>query len=75
MVLPLLRRAGINVQVHVNRDGMSLSLVFQEPPDVDVETADSLGTEEPDNARLLWALRDKVEAHRASIAAGGSDAE
>jgi hypothetical protein len=48
---------------------MSLSLAFKEPADVDVKTADTLGTEDPDNARMLWALRDKVEAYRAKEAA------
>lgn len=70
MVLPLLKRAGIGVQVHTSRDGMSLSLAFKEPADVDVKTADTLGTEDPDNARMLWALRDRVEAYRAKGAAG-----
>jgi hypothetical protein len=69
MVLPLLRRAGIGVLVNTSRDGMSLSLAFKEPAEVDVKTADTLGTEDPDNARMLWALRDKVEAYRAKEAA------
>ncbi len=62
MVLPLLQRTGIDVTVSTDRDGMTLKLVFVEPPEADF---DELGTEDPDNAALLWALRDKIEAARA----------
>jgi len=62
MVLPLLKRTGIDVTVSTDRDGMTLRLLFVEPPELDF---DELGTEDPDNAALLWSLRDKIEAARA----------
>lgn len=62
MVLPLLRRTGIDVTVTTVNDGMMLSLVFREPPAID---PDELGTDDPENARMLWALREKIEKIRA----------
>lgn len=62
MVLPLLKRSGIDVTVNPTKEGMTLSLVFNEPPDFD---PDQLGTDEPDNARELWALREKIEQYKA----------
>lgn len=62
MVLPLLKRTGIDVTVSTDRDGMNLRLVFVEPPEVNF---DEVGTDEPDNASLLWELKAKVEAARA----------
>lgn len=62
MVLPLLKRTGIQVEVSPHRDGMTLALSFVEPPGMD---ADQLGTDESENARLLWALRDRIERARA----------
>lgn len=62
MVLPLLKRTGIDVTVTTTKEGLTLSLVFKEPPELD---RDNLGTDDPENARLLWALRDRVEQYRA----------
>ena len=65
MVLPLLRKAGIDVSVRTTAVGMELSLVFVEPPKPDVDDRDkTVGTDDPEQARLLWALRDRVEAER-----------
>ena len=65
MVLPLLKRTGIEVQVHTTQQGMTLALTFKEP-EADLER---LGTDTPDNAAMLWALRDRIEQERAKRAA------
>lgn len=62
MVLPLLDKMGINVTVTNSLKGMRLDIAFKEP-DAPVEEP-VIGTETPDNAAQLWALRDKIEQYR-----------
>jgi len=65
MVLPLLRKTGIDVTVKTTGAGMTLDLRFVEPPSLDADDrAKTVGTDDPDQARMLWALRDKVEEAR-----------
>lgn len=62
MVLPLLDKMGINVTVTTNAKGMRLDLEFAEAP---AQTEEPLiGTDSPETARQLWALRDKIEQYR-----------
>lgn len=64
MVLPLLEKMNINVTVTTKPEGMTLDLKFVEPTAPDLPEEHVFGTETPDNARQLWALRDKIEKYR-----------
>lgn len=62
MVLPLLEKMNINVTVTTQPKGLRLDLVFAEEPSK--SEAPLIGTDSPEEARQLWALREKIEQYR-----------
>lgn len=65
IILPLLEKLNINVTVTTKPEGMTLDLKFAEPAapaPVSPETV--FGTETPEDANRLWALRDQIERYR-----------
>ena len=62
VMVPLLKRTGMSVTATDTKEGMTLTRVFSEPPEFD---PDSFGTDDADNARLLWELRGVFERARA----------
>jgi hypothetical protein len=66
IVLPLLEKMNINVTVTTKPEGLALDLRFREPKvtDTGVPEGQTLGTETPEMARTLWALREKIEDYR-----------
>jgi hypothetical protein len=63
MVLPLLDKMNINVTVTTKPEGMLLDLKFVEPT-TPPESDHVWGTDSPEQARQMWALRDKIEQYR-----------
>lgn len=62
MVLPLLDKMNIGVTVTNRPSGMRLDLTFiEDEPKSDVPL---IGTDDPNTARQMWALRDKIEQYK-----------
>jgi hypothetical protein len=63
MVLPLLDKMNISVTVTTKPEGMLLDLRFTEPTAAPQEEH-VFGTDSPETARQMWALREKIEQYR-----------